>query len=329
MYYQVGFGNARPRVLVLLIIFSFSFSFSAYTQALVPPYGRFNGCDFCLASQGISPLEAGASGIRADLRYVSLKTLYQDGRATENQEREVETHLTQQYSFLYSPVHTLSLGVIVPVARRHTERIAEGGATVHGTQYGLGDISLLLRFKPIVEHDLESTYILSIAGGVKLATGKTDGRDNLGDLLDAHVQLGSGSADFLLGASGFAGIDRFAFIVNVLGGIAGKGANGHRFGNSLNYDATARFRVWPDDYEFPEWFAVLGISGDLRAREETNGLEDPESGGHVVYLSPGLQVMVSPTITLDLVFQQPLLHRLNGTQLGEDYRLMVGLQVIF
>jgi hypothetical protein len=254
--------------------------------------------------------------------------MYHDGRSADNPESDLETHLTQQYSFLYSPIHTLSLGMIVPVARRHAERIAEDGTVVHGTQYGLADISLLLRVKPIVEHDIESTYILSIAGGVKLATGKTDGRDNLGELLDAHVQLGSGSTDLLLGASGFAGIDRFAFIVNLLGGFTGKGANGHRFGNSLNYDITARCRIWPDDYEFPEWLAVVGISGDLRAKEEMNGIKDPDSGGHVAYLSPGLQVMVSTSLTLDLVFQQPILHRLYGRQLGEDFRLMVGVQFL-
>jgi hypothetical protein len=254
--------------------------------------------------------------------------MYLDGHSTENSEEELETHLTEQFSFLYSPIHALSIGAIIPVARRHSERIAGNGALVHGNQYGLGDISFLVRVKPIVEHDLESTYILSIAGGVKLATGKTDGHDNLGELLDAHVQLGSGSTDLLLGASGFAGVDRFAFIVNLLGGFSGKGANGHRFGNSLNYDVTARYRIWPDDYEFPEWFGVLGLSGDLRGDEETNGVKDPDSGGHVVYLSPGLQVMVTPGITLDLVFQQPILHQLHGRQLGEDYRLMAGVQFL-
>jgi hypothetical protein len=319
---------SRIGFILELILCSCFINLPAPSQVRIAPTVSVHGCDFCLASQGISPLEAGASGLRVDLRYVSLGTVYQDGKRTDNREGELESHLTQQYSLLYSPSHLISVGAIVPVARRHFERAAGNGTVAHGTQYGLGDISLLVRVKPIVEHDLESTLLLSILAGVKFPTGKTDGRDNLGELLDAHIQLGTGSTDLLLGASAFAGVDRFAFIVNLLGGFAGKGANGHMFGNALNYEATVRYRVWPDDYEFPEWLAVLGFSGDLRGHEKTDNLDDPDSGGHVAYLSPGLQVMVSTSITLDLVYQQPLLHRLYGRQLGEDFRVMVGLQFL-
>ena len=66
---------------------------------------------------------------------------------------------------------------------------------IRGDQFGLGDISLLGRYKVLSEHDLETTTILSVAGGVKLPTGKfhTPG-------FERDTAIGTGSTDLLVGA---------------------------------------------------------------------------------------------------------------------------------
>lgn len=289
----------------------------------------FNACDFCLAAQGISPLEVGSSGMRIDVRYLSVGTMYQDGSKTDNIGHELETHLTQQYSLFYALSSTFSIASLVPVPRRHSEQITSQGKLVHGNQFGIGDVALLARFKPYVGHGMESTYILSIQGGMKLPTGRTDGRDSQGELLDPHVQLGTGSTDFLMGASGFAANERFAFIANFLGGFTGKGANGHQFGNTLNYDATVRYRLWPEGYDSPQFFLTFSLDGEMRGYELLDGVVNPNSGGNVVYASPGIQVFLATGLTLELSYQEAVLHNLYGQQLGEDYRLMSGLQILF
>jgi hypothetical protein len=302
---------------------------TVYCQFVWTGLQSISACDFCLAAQGISPLEVGSTGMRIDVRYLSVGTLYQDGSKTINANRELETHLTQQYSFFYAVASTLSMSALVPVPRRHSEQLAGAGEIVTGNQFGLGDVDLLARYKPYVGHGMESTYIVSVAAGVKLPTGRTDGRDSQGELLDPHVQLGTGSTDFLLGASGFAAIGRTAFILNLLAGIDRKGANGHQFGNTLNYDATVRYGVTPDDYDSPQLFATFSLIGELRGREQQNGLVDDNSGGNVVYVSPGMQLFVTPALTLELSYQQPIIHSLHGQQLGEDYRFVSGIQILF
>ncbi|HEY6951046.1 MAG TPA: hypothetical protein VI758_01495, partial [Bacteroidota bacterium] len=171
--------------------------------------------------------------------------------------------------------------------------------------------------------------ILSLVGGVKFPTGRTDGRDSQGNLLDAHVQLGTGSADALMGASGFAAIGRTAIILNLLAGLSGKGANGHQFGNTVNYDATVRYGISPDDYDSPQLFATLSFIGELRGHELQDGVLDANSGGNVMYVSPGLQLFITPALTLELSYQQPVVHSLYGQQLGEDYRFVSGIQILF
>ncbi len=299
------------------------------SQTLPSTLRTFDACDFCLAAQGISPLEVGSTGMRIDVRYLSVGSMYQDGSKIANTDHEVETHLTQQFSFFYALSDRFSLKAIVPVPRRHSEELTRDGQLAVGNQFGLGDVTLLGRSKVLVDHDFESTYIISAQGGIKLPTGSTNGTDNLGGLLDAHMQLGTGSTDYLVGVSGFAANGRFALILNLLGSVTGKGSNGHQFGDLLNYDAFVRYRAWPDDYESPQIFATLGFSGELRGHEIQNGVIDPNSGGNVVYLSPGIQAFMSPSLTLEFMYEEPIVHHLYGQQLGEDYRLVSGLQILF
>jgi hypothetical protein len=287
-----------------------------------------NACDFCLAAQGISPLEVGSTGLRIDLRYLRVGTAYHDGEKSDNEERELETHLTQQFSFFYMLTPELSATAIVPFPRRHGEALNEDGLLVTGNQFGIGDVALLLRVKPFVDHSMTSTAILSLTAGVKLPTGSTSGKDSEGELLDAHVQLGTGSTDYLLGASGFITWGRMAGIVNLLGSIATEGAHGHRFGSTLNYEATLRYRVLPEEYAETQLFAALGVAGEWRGRESLDGILDEDSGGNVTYIAPGLQLFFTPSLSLEASLQYPVIHGLHGHQLGEDFRVMTGVQVL-
>ena len=286
-------------------------------------------CDYCLASQGISPLEVGSSGLRADFRYLTLGTMYQDGKKTENTGRELETHLTQQYSLFHALSPRFSIGAFLPIAKRHSEELNEEGNIVTGNEFGLADVSLLLRYKALVAHDIETTSIISLSAGAKLPTGKTNGKDSEGNLLDPHIQLGTGSTDVLVGASGFLAFERVALIANLLGAITTQGANGHEFGNILNYDASIRYRLYPAEFDDEtELFATFGVYGELRGRELQDGVPVASSGGNVLFLSPGLQFYPVPSIAIEASFHMPVIHALYGSQLGEDYRVMAGVQFL-
>jgi hypothetical protein len=290
--------------------------------------GWTSNCDFCLASQGISPLEVGSSGIRIDLRYLRLSTSYLNGSRTSNEREELESHFTQQYSFFYALAPRFSVSAIVPVPKRHSEELGENGNMVVGNQFGVGDLSLLLRYKPVVDHGMTSTTIFSLTAGLKLPTGRTDGKDSEGNLLDAHVQLGTGSTDVLAGASTFVAWERTALIANLLAGITTAGANGHQFGNSLNYDLTVRYKIYPAEYDETQLFMTLGVNGELRGREIQDGMSDPNTGGNVTYVSPGLQFFVSSAVSVEAIFQYPFLHALHGEQLGEDFKIVTGIQLL-
>ena len=143
------------------------------------------------------------------------------------------------------------------------------------------------------------------------------------------MQLGTGSADLLIGGGGLVARDRLALATNVLASVPSTGAHGHRFGNSLNYDATLRYRIYPAEVDVRELFVGLGLYGELRGHETEDGETVEDSGGHVLYLGPTLQINLTETLSLEGSYNYPVLHRLNGRQLGEDYRLTGGAMMLF
>ena len=58
------------------------------------------------------------------------------------------------------------------------------------------------------------------------------------------------------------------------------------------------------------------------------GIEVANSGGHTLFLSPGIQY-VSQRVVYEFSFQQPVLQDLNKNQLETDYKLALSARVQF
>ncbi len=315
------------------------------------PVAPTSECDYCIASQGVSPLEAGSSGLRWDVRSLYLGANYSGTTKLPATEAN-ETYLTNQLTGFYHLLDGLCAVVIVPYTIRTAHQpeggepvmisshpkstqpqhaIGEtGGALERVTANGLGDIIAMARYTLLQFSGEESQtmFISSVSAGVKLPTGKTDVMHD-GEYLDSHLQPGSGSTDLVLGVSGLMASGRFALAANLLGSITGTGARGHRFGNYINADLTSRYRLWVGDDDVRSLAATFGLSGELRAHELQDGQEDDDSGGSVIYVAPGLQYFLSQSISFEASFYAPVYHYLGGSQLGESYRFMGGVQYLF
>jgi hypothetical protein len=301
-------------------------------------------CDFCLISQGISPLETlSGSGFRITQRYALNDSVYRGTDEIDNPGAQ-ESFWTTDLSGFHSveQVPGLLLTANLPVRRTeldgHVHVHEDGEVEVHddrGSEVGIGDMSLLARYTFLTHHTLDSTLLLAGTIGVKLPTGDTDGRVDGGDeFMDAHTQLGTGSTDLLLGASANLARGRFGVAANVLSGITGEGEVGdvdHSFGNWLNYDLTGRYRVWPGAVGAGSnsVFLSLGANGELRGRETEDGVELDDSGGHTVYIAPGVQVNFAQNWVFEFSYQHAVYHDLNSVQLGEDYKVFGSLTYLF
>jgi hypothetical protein len=301
-------------------------------------------CDFCLLSQGISPLDTmKGSGIKISERYTVLDQVYQGTGRIDNPGAK-ETHWTTELTGFYGITPEFMALAVLPYKNGTTTGelmqnpddgtlgLDEAGA---GRASGLGDVALLGRYTFLKTETPDTTTIMAGVAGVKFATGSTDAKTADGDeYLDSHLQAGTGSTDYLLGLSFSHSLSRFSMSANLLGTITTEGKFGttrHQFGNSLNYDVTAKYRVAPEAFSptKPQWFAALGLNGEVRDREKVEGMTMADSGGNTIYLSPGIQLVLVPNWIVEMTYQRAIYHNLYGTQLGETYKAIMGVTYLF
>jgi len=300
-------------------------------------------CDFCILSQGISPLDTfKGSGIRVSERYTLLNSVYKGTEEITNPGAK-EEYWTTEITGFYGITEDLMLFGVVPYKKTkldgHLHVHSDGDIEVHrdmkGEESGIGDVAVLGRYTFFKTHTIDATTTVAGLLGIKFPTGKTDGKTADGaEYLDSHLQLGTGSTDFLIGFSLNHAVQKVSLSANVLGIITTEGDAGttkHRYGNALNYDITVRYRIHP--YEFApaasQLFLALGINGETREREKENGIEVANSGGSTVYASPAIQLVLLPHWIAEIQYQHPIYHNLYGIQMGEDYRFTGGVTYLF
>jgi len=309
---------------------------------LMSVQGAGFACDFCLLSQGISPLDTmKGTGIKISERYTLLDQVYQ-GTSEKANPGAKETHWTTELTGFYGITPDFMLLAVIPYKHGRTTGEADMttipptlDTTMAGDAAGLGDVALMGRYTFLKQENPDTTNVLAGLAGIKFSTGKTNARTSDGmSYLDSHLQPGTGSTDYLLGLSYSHSLQRLSFSANLLGTITTEGKFGttkHEFGNALNYDMSGKYRIAPEAFSpmKPQLFAALGINGEVRQREKEDGVAVPDSGGNTVYLSPGLQLVLAPHWIVEASYQHAIYHKLNGTQLGETYKAITGVTYLF
>jgi hypothetical protein len=308
------------KLFILIMILAAGIGFTSTARA----------CDFCMLSQGISPLDTiKGTGIKISERYTLLDQLYQ-GSSKQTNDGTKEVHWTTELTGFYGVTPDFMVMAVVPYKDGRTN-----DAMGAGKASGLGDVALMGRYTFVKSEAADATTVMAGLAGVKFATGSTNAKTSDGTgYLDSHMQPGTGSTDYLLGLSYSHSLSRLSLSANMLGTIPTEGKFGstkHQFGNALNYDLTGKYRVAPEAFEptKTQVFAALGINGEVRQQEKEDGVAVPDSGGNTVYLSPGLQLVIAAHWVADLSYQYAIYHNLKGTQLGETYKVVSGITYLF
>jgi hypothetical protein len=226
-----------------------------------------------------------------------------------------------------------------------------------GDASGFGDVTVLGQYR-FLNH-LASRTEAAFLFGVKLPTGATNRFDQLGELFEAEFQPGSGSTDFLVGAALTRRVGAWSFDTNVLGIVVGRGTQDTKLGDRFLYNAAISYRLVgyapPEEQAslpssalshgpvphrhahpldkipaVPTWTvdAVLELNGEWHDKEETANVVDPNSGGHVLLLSPGLRIArgaFSGFASVGL----PIVNDMNGIQSKTSYRVLTGISYAF
>lgn len=302
---------------------------------------QVHACEYCLIGQGISPLQTQTgAGLRVAQRYTVLDSVFENDSELANP-GVTEEYWTTELSAFYSLSERLLVLANLPlrVTRGDGElAVGPGGdperEDITGDTRGIGDLSLLARYTLHSRHTLDTTTLLAGVLGIKLPTGSTSRHGDQDEFLDSHLQPGTGSTDLLVGVSVDHVHGRYALSANLLASIAGKGETGdvaHEFGNSINYDVTAKYRVSPavTGAAANALFVSLGVNGEYRGKEKLDGATLQDTGGHTIYLTPGVQYQIASHWILEATYQHAVYHDVNEIQLGEDYKLFGAVTYLF
>ena len=266
-------------------------------------------------------------GWQADLRYEYLrqdKLMAGAQRITADQitedHQEVSTlNRNTLFNLSYNAAGGWGYSLLLPWLSRDHEHIHHDPSA---------DITETWRIRELGDARLSAHHALGNQGwdmqlGVKLPTGRIKVRNAEGELAERSLQPGTGSTDTLVGASyysrpGHAASSWFAQ-TNWQHSIAIR--DGYRPGDKFTLDAGWR-------YGWTDMAIQLQANFQIRARDQGPNAEE-DSGGRVLYLSPGLSYAINRDTQLYAFVQLPVYTYVNGVQLTTGKNVALGISSRF
>lgn len=221
--------------------------------------------------------------------------------------------------------------VIVPWVRKSMDFTTPDGRRARFEASGVGDAILQSKWVFLRSNRVQGTTRLGLRGRVTVPLGETDARLPTGETAPRPLQVGSGSWD-VEPTLVFTTIRRRLGLHANAGWRFNTEDEGFEAGDVFRYDTAVGFRFLPRVYEGladQTLVAYLELNGRVSREDRIGGVEDPNSGGHLVFLSPDLQWIPTPWLLFETSLQVPVLQDLNGTQLEHETRFQLGTRVRF
>ncbi len=219
----------------------------------------------------------------------------------------------------------LALFGVLPYVDKRLDVTLPGGR-VRRESSGLGDARVFARYTLHRVDRPGDTFRVAPIVGLKLPTGSHSERDSMGTL-PRPLQPGSGSWDPFFGIT--ATRQTLAWEADVTATYRiNTGADSFAFGDEAKLEGSFQYRLFPRTLR-------SGVPGFLYGVAETNlvwsskeraaGVDNPNSGGTILYLAPGVQYVTRRTV-LEAAIQLPAMQNLNGTTLETDWVGTVGFR---
>jgi hypothetical protein len=274
-------------------------------------------------------------GLRIDLRYDYLNqsqlrtgtgTVDRNGLSIPN-EREIEQGTKNQYTTLgvdYSPNADWGVNLQLPFINRSHTTIAPGDTDISPSHtQSIGDVRVIGRYQGFTE-----TKNVGVQFGVKLPTGNYkntfSGGPQADTPLDRGLQPGTGTTDVLLGAYYFGTLNQdWDYFAQGLVQAALNSQDDYKPGASVNLNAGVRYLL--NETFTPQ----IQINARAVRRDSGANADIANSGGSLVYLSPGVTVNMTKNLNTFAFLQLPIYQNVNGFQLAPRWTASIGARYEF
>ncbi len=270
------------------------------------------------------PLPLAESSIRSFYRHVELRSMLDQGREVANPDGiRVGVDMVP----VVAP-HGLTRRTLVVAGIPYMRKTFERSGTSQ-TNSGFGDAFILIKQELLAADFVAGNRRLAIFGGATFPTGETE--DQAGPL-PAPLRLGSGVVN-LTGQAVYSYVnDRIGAHGAVAYAAAAAGNGGVRMGDRFGYDLALGLRLFPRVYQTLRDVtlgAYLEFNGAVEQPASRSGDPLTDTGGHTLFVAPGLQLIPLPNWAIEASFQLPVVRELRGVQLGPDWALAIGARTVF
>ncbi len=180
---------------------------------------------------------------------------------------------------------------------------------------GFGDMLITSRYRFLNDgkHQLTSIF------GVILPTGKITNKTDNGEIIGTHNQPGSGAITFQ-GGIAYSGhlTEGIAIDAAALYRFSTQGAKQFRPGNSTQFDVAASFA------HHGSIVPVIELNGIFFDQDLENDEIKKNSGGDVIYLSPGISFSLNDKQSIYTNVSYPVYQELTGISNDEKFRWSLG-----
>ena len=235
----------------------------------------------------------------------------------------------------YSFTDRLAMDIFLPFVRQERRSNVNDAEE---TTSGLGDVVLLLKYKLWSNED--DTSVLTIGAGPELPVGKTNFRNQFGNILLADLQPGSGSIDGMLWSQfttslkfrpSLSWLTQSTFKWNGQNDDFGTGntETTYQFGNELQLVTGLSDRVLLGKSLFDPALLIRYRKTFSDKSKPNTTLQDltkvSSTGGEWVFISPSLTYWFSPLWSMTAGVEFPLLSNIEGTQVSPSSRVNLGV----
>lgn len=247
-----------------------------------------------------------------------IATALANGSVAETEQATANRYYTLGVD--YSPNRIWGFNLQVPyIDRNHSTLGAGDSENTYSHTRSLGDIKFSARYQ-----GFSPDGDIGIQLGLKLPTGKHDYNFSSGPQagmpLDRSLQPGSGSTDLILGVYHYGTLNRnWDWFAQGIFQTAIKTLDDYRPGNALNLNTGVRYIAF--DNIVPQ----LQINAQTRQRDTGVSADPANTGGNLVYLSPGITVTLNKSTKIYSFIQVPVYQYVEGLQLAPRWNASVGL----
>jgi len=257
----------------------------------------------------------------------------------------IEAHTTDH---LLSPSAGVAVGVTddftialsIPYLQRSRLRAGGFGAVEGlGTSQGVGDLTLLGEYRVLGTGS--DRWQAAVLAGLKMPTGATHEIDRNGARFETEHQPGTGSWDPLLGVAVTRRLDRFSIDASALYQFSSGGAQHTTLGDRAQYNVGISHRIGggehhhddgdaaPHPHHEAAWDLILEANGEWEGRQRVGGVVEEESGGNVIYLSPGARFVSPAGWSVFLSAGLPIIQDIRPSHPDNRFRVIAGASWAF